>query len=71
MMHEFGPTYIYNKYVNKQQEYCMKLGLKPTSCVYFGLDLDNKFPEYNRGREHNRLCFSRLWDGRMTYEPPI
>ena len=32
---------------------------------------NNKFPEYNRGREHNRLCFSRLWDGRMTYEPPI
>ena len=22
MMQEFGPTYIYNKYVNKQQEYC-------------------------------------------------
>jgi hypothetical protein len=71
MMQEFGPTYIYNKYVNKQQEYCAKLGLEPSSCVYFGLDHDNRFPEYNRGRDSNRLCFSRIWDGRMKYELTI
>ena len=71
MMNQFEPDYIYNKYKSKQQEYCTLLDIEPASCVYFGLDLDNKFPEYNRGREHNRLCFSRVWDGRMKYESLI
>lgn len=68
MMNYFGPTYIYDKYLDAQKKYCEMLDLAPTSCVYFGLDHNNKYPEYNRGGETNRLCFSRLWDGRMNYD---
>ena len=66
MMNYFGATYIYDKYLDAQKKYCEMLDLAPTSCVYFGLDHNNKYPEYNRGGETNRLCFSRLWDGRMS-----
>lgn len=66
MMQAFEPDYIFKKYVDKQKEFCNKLNLIPTRCVYFGLDKHNAFPEYCRGRETNRLCFSRIWDGRMS-----
>jgi hypothetical protein len=67
MMRAFQPDYIFNKYVDKQKEFCTKLNLIPTRCVYFGLDKNDAFPEYSRGRETNRLCFSRIWDGRMSF----
>jgi len=65
MMEYFEPDYIYDKYVNEQQIYCQKYDLEPARCVYFGIDKNNQYPEYNRGRDTNRLCFSRIWDGRM------
>ena len=34
---------------------------------HFTIDTKNKYPEYSRGLETNRLCFSRVWDGRKTY----
>ncbi len=66
MMEYFEPDYIYDKYVNEQQIYCQKYDLEPARCVYFGIDKNNQYPEYNRGRDTNRLCFSRIWDGRMS-----
>ena len=68
MMKHFEPDYIFNKYRQKQLDFCKRLNVEPTSCVYFGLDKNNNYPEYNRGRNYNRLCFSRIWDGRMQYE---
>jgi len=68
MMQEFGPTYIYTKYLDAQINMCKQLGLKKSSCVYFGIDENNAYPEYNRGATTNRLCFSRVWDGRMTLD---
>ena len=68
MMQEFGPTYIYVKYLDAQINMCKQLGLKKSSCVYFGIDENNAYPEYNRGATTNRLCFSRVWDGRMTID---
>jgi len=68
MMQEFGPTYIYVKYLDAQINMCKQLGLKRSSCVYFGIDENNAYPEYNRGATTNRLCFSRVWDGRMTLD---
>ena len=68
MMKHFGPDYIFNKYREKQIDFCTKLNVEPTSCVYFGLDKNNKYLEYNRGGKTNRLCFSRIWDGRIQYE---
>ncbi len=68
MMQEFEPTYIYRKYLDSQIDMCKKLGLKRSSCVYFGIDENNVYPEYGRGAKTNRLCFSRVWDGRMTFD---
>ena len=68
MMQEFEPTYIYKKYLDSQIDMCKKLGLKKSSCVYFGIDENNVYPEYSRGADTNRLCFSRVWDGRMTFD---
>ena len=65
MLKEFPADYIVKKYKGLQLEYCERLNLEPSSCVIFGLDYNNSYPEYKRSVEPNRLCFSRVWDGRM------
>jgi len=64
MIDKFPNDYIVKKYTEKQKEDCKQLGLEPSSCVIFGIDENNKYSEYKRGRSNNRLCFSRIWDGR-------
>lgn len=68
LMEKFPADYIYNKYRQRQLDMCGKLNLEVSPCVYFGIDKDKQFQEYNRGTETNRLCFSRVWDGRMKHE---
>ena len=68
LMEKYPADYIFKKYRDKQIFICNKLNLKPSPCVYFGIDQNKKFQEYNRGTTSNRLCFSRIWDGRMAYE---
>lgn len=52
---EFEPTYIANKYRNKQIELCKNLeDVKPSSTVLFGIGGD-RWLEYNRGTATNRL----------------
>jgi len=67
LMDEFPADYIYKKYLPKQQELCRDMGLLPSRCVIFGLDTELKYPMYKRKDEDRmaRLCFSRVWDGRM------
>jgi len=66
MMNKFSADYVFNKYRSKQLEFCQKLDLVPSYCVYFGLDYSGRFKEYNRGGKTNRLCFSKVWDGRYV-----
>ena len=68
MMKKFPADYVFEKYHHKQLALCQKLDLVPSYCVYFGIDYSGRFREYNRGGNGNRLCFSRIWDGRMTYD---
>ena len=68
LMEKYPADYIYKKYRPKQLEICDKLNLEASPCVYFGIDRNGQFQEYNRGTETNRLCFSRVWDGRMNHE---
>ena len=68
MMKKFPANYVFGKYHSKQLAFCQKLDLVPSYCVYFGIDYSGRFREYNRGGNGNRLCFSRIWDGRMTYD---
>jgi len=64
MMVNFEANYIYNKYRDAQDFYCRKYDVTASPSVYFGIDHNNKYPVYNRGNDTNRLCFSRIWDGR-------
>ena len=69
LIEKFDNDWIFNKYRQKQAETCERLGVDVSDCVIFGLDSKNKFNEYNRGGEINRLCFSRVWDGRVKISP--
>lgn len=64
MMQQFGPDYMFNKFRSEQLVMCQQLGLTPSPCFIFGIDHNHLYPEYNRGGDSNRLCFSRIWDGR-------
>ena len=66
MMKSFPADYIYNKYKDAQDYYCKKYNVDISSCVYFGIDKLNQYSTYSRGNDTNRLCFSRIWDGRMN-----
>ena len=64
----FDNDWLYTKYRSKQIETCEKLHVSPSDCVIFGLAKKGQYDEYNRGGDHNRLCFSRVWDGRINVE---
>lgn len=66
MMKEWHSSWLYDKYKPLQDKWCNELKVEPSSCVIFGIDTNNKYPEYNRGGKSNRLCFSKVWDGRYV-----
>jgi len=66
LMKSYTPNYMFHKYRSKQLELCEQLDLIPSPCYIFGIDYKNKYSEYNRGNNTNRLCFSRIWDDRCT-----
>lgn len=58
-MEIYSPDYIVNKYKQKQIDLCNTLGVDPSNTVLFGIDYKNKYPEYNRGGQSNRLGLHR------------
>jgi hypothetical protein len=58
LLNIFSPDYNYGTYRSTQESFCETLGVDPTPCVIFA-NSKEKFPEYNRGTEQNRLCFSK------------
>lgn len=58
LIEAYGPDYNYNTYRNTQIKFCSELGVEPSNSVVFGISKD-RFPEYNRGGDVNRLCFSK------------
>lgn len=62
---KFDNDYVVQKYRTRQLEACRKLDVDPSDCVIFGIDNNKNFNEYSRGGFSNRLCFSRIWDGRV------
>lgn len=67
LIKNFPQNYLYNKWRYEQIKLCDKLELTPSNSVIFGLDYNNKYNEYSRGGDVNRLCFSRIWDNRVNY----
>ena len=53
------PDAMVELYRDKQEEYCKHLGITPSKTVLFGLDTENKYPEYNRGGTINRLSLHK------------
>lgn len=54
----YSPDYNYNNYRAKQLKFCKELKVEPSPVVVFGTSKE-LYPEYNRGGEVNRLCFSK------------
>ena len=54
----FSPDYIYYSYKQEQLDFCHQLGVEPSACIIFGIG-DDKYQEYNRGTQTNRLSFYR------------
>ena len=58
LLNMYSPDYNYNTYKYVQSYFCKELGVEPSKCVFFATSKD-KFSEYNRGTDSNRLCFSK------------
>ena len=58
LLNRYSPDYNYITYRRTQEEFCKQLGVTPSKCVFFATSKE-KFPEYNRGTNSNRLCFSK------------
>jgi hypothetical protein len=62
VIQRFTPDYIYEKYRLSQEKICKNLNVEPSSCVIFGIDKINQYPEYNRNAISNRLSFAKILD---------
>lgn len=65
LIKNFDNKWLMNKYHSLQLETCNSLGVAPSDCVIFGIAEAGTYDEYNRGGPQNRLCFSKVWDGRI------
>ena len=65
LMRQFAPDHMFQRYRPRQLKLCAELGVDASPCFNFGIDRNNRYPEYSRGGHTNRLCFSRVWDGRV------
>jgi len=66
LIEKYNNNHIVETYTELQTEYCKTLGVTPSNCTIFGIDTESKYPEYSRGNKTSRLCFSRIWDGRIN-----
>jgi histidinol-phosphate/aromatic aminotransferase/cobyric acid decarboxylase-like protein len=62
VLNKYNADSIYKRYVKTQNLFCADLGVNPSPCVIFGIDLSNSYPQYNRGARSNRLCFAKYLD---------
>ena len=61
LINKFKFDYIYEKYKHKQNFFCKKMNLKPSSIVTIATG-DHNWKKYNRGGDWNRLCLSSLYE---------
>lgn len=62
LVSNYSPDYIYNQYNLQQELLCKKLDIAPSYCVIFGIDNNNKYLEYNRGGNSNRLGLHKHYE---------
>jgi hypothetical protein len=68
VLNKYNADSIYKQYVKTQNLFCAELGVKPSPCVIFGIDVENTYPQYNRGAKSNRLCFAKYLDSEQLPE---
>lgn len=59
LINNFSPDYIFDKYRQRQIDYCEILGVNPSNTVLFGIGNDY-WKEYTRNGETNRLSFHKF-----------
>jgi hypothetical protein len=65
LLNQWGPDYNCEKWGQTQERLCKELGVTPSNTVIFGIDSGN-YPQYNRGRDTNRLCLAKnLYQGTL------
>lgn len=63
LISQYSADYNVESWKATQEKFCLELDVLPSRTVIFGLG-GAKFLKYNRGRDTNRLCFSRyLYQG--------
>jgi len=61
LLDRYPYDWLWNKYKDTQAFHCALLGVEPSNSVLFGVDNNDKWPEYNRGSSVNRLFLGRLY----------
>lgn len=67
LIRAFPSDYIVKKYKSIQEEYCNFLGVHPSDTVLFGIASKDKFTEYNRGCNTNRLGLHNFLNRDITF----
>ena len=62
VLEQFDSSFIINKYRQQQIDMCKQLDVDVSKSVIFGIDNSNKYNEYNRGFDTNRLCFAKHFE---------
>lgn len=58
---KFTPDFVPQKYMQKQNDFCKIVDVEPSNTVLFGIDKNEKYPQYNRGGATNRLSFHKQY----------
>ena len=67
LIRAFSADYIVNKYKSIQETYCDYLEVCPSDTVLFGIATHNKYTEYNRGCNTNRLGLHNFLNRDITF----
>ena len=59
LIKQYPATWSFDKFREQQLLLCIEQGVSPSPSFIFGIDKQNKYPQYNRGGDSNRLCFAR------------
>ena len=65
LIRTWSVDFIPTQYKLAQEQLCQELEVEASNTVIFGIDSNNKFPEYNRGGQTNRLCFAKILDTKI------
>ena len=58
VMQQIDPDQCARKFKDTQLQVCRELGLVASSTIFLGVDTKGQWPQYNRGRDSNRLCIA-------------